>query len=199
MDIVQLFFLFIVIIAVPISIHFLKKKIRHALWFLKIRYVFRIFWKSTILMALVYTFITTSFAYLTYPKYMATVDGYHEYNNTSEEGVKRTLYNTIYRFKVGEKSIRATDKKTSTSMKPKIGKHSEVIYKDGDLMVYHPILFLLVSLVGMGVLYFLIDLIKSDFVEKPLMPKEPLFGYASTSHEVSISFSLDKKEEEDDD
>lgn len=172
MSIEPLIFLFVIVPTIFISMHFLKKKIRHTLWFLKIRYVFRIVWRSIILLGLAYAFVSTAFAYLTYPKYMATIDGYYEYNTTSDEGIKNTVYNTIYRFEVGKKRLRITDKKTATSIKPKKGKRLEVLYKDGDFMVYNPILFLVVSLIGTGVFYYLVYLIKSDFVKKPLMQKK---------------------------
>ena len=187
----------VLLISIPIAIYFIKKKIRHTLWFLKVRYAFRILGNSILLVLLAYVFVTKGFAYLTYPKYMAMVDGYHEFNSTSEEGVKKIMYNVIYNFQVDGKTLSIRDTTISTSTKPTIGKYAEVLYKDSDFMVYRPMVFLLASLIGMGVFYYFIHLIKSDFVKKPLMPKKPFWGHTSTSHEVSISLnsSLNKEEE----
>ena len=186
----------LLLISIPILIHFLKKKIEHQLWFLKVRYVFRIIVKSMILVGLAYTFVTTSFAYLTYPKYIATTDGYYEYNSTSEEGIERVMYQTIYKFQVEEKTLRITDKSTSSGQKPREGKSVEVLYSDGDFMVYHPILFLIGTLIGIGVFYYVHHLIKSDFIKKPLMPKESFWGH-NTTRESSFSFSLNREDRED--
>ena len=149
-----------------------------------------------ILVGLAYAFVTTSFAYLTYPKYIATTDGYHEFNSTSEEGVERVMYQTIYKFQVENKTLHITDKSTSSGQKPREGKSVEVLYSDGDFMVYHPILFLIGTLIGIGVFYYVHHLIKSDFVKKPLMPKESFWG-KDYSREVSISFGLNKEDRED--
>jgi len=192
----SILFSILLLISIPILLYFLRKKIEHQLWFLKVRYVFRIIVKSMILVGLAYTFVTTSFAYLTYPKYIATTDGYHEYNSTSEEGVERVLYQTIYKFQVEEKTLRITDKSTSSMHKPREGKSVEVLYKEGDFMVYHPILFLIGTLIGIGVFYYVHHLIKSDFVKKPLMPKESFWG-KDYSREVSISFGLNREDRED--
>jgi hypothetical protein len=188
----------VLLISIPIAIYFLKKKIAHTLWFLKVRYAFRILGKSIILVGLAYTFVTTSFAYLTYPKYMAILDGYHEFNTTSEEGVKKIMYNAIYKFQVDKKTLSITDTTISTSSKSTIGKYSEVLYKDSDFMLYRPMVFLVASLIGMGVFYYFIHLIKNDFVKKPLMPKKPFWGHTSTSHEVSISLNLNQEEDSKD-
>ena len=182
---------------IVLSIHLFKKKLEHALWFLKVKYAFRILGKSIILGGLAYVFVTTSFSYLTYPKYIATIDGYHEFNTTSEEGVKKIMYNVIYKFQVDEKTLSITDTIISTSSKSTIGKYVDVLYKDSDFMVYRPMIFLLGSLIGMGVFYYFIHLIKSDFVKKPLMPKKPFWGHTSNSQEVSISLNLNKEDRKD--
>jgi len=186
----------LLLISIPILIHFLKKKIEHQLWFLKVRYAVRIFVKSMVLVILSYTFVTTGFSYLTYPKYIAMTDGYHEFNSTSEEGVERVMYQTIYKFQVENKTLHITDKSTSSGHKPREGKSVEVLYRDGDFMVYHPILFLIGTLIGIGIFFYIVDLIKSDFVKKPLMQKESFWGQ-NRSREFSFSFSLNREDRED--
>ena len=177
-------------IILSISIPFLIKKIKDRPWALKIRYLFRVFLKGIILYILVETFVTTAYSYLVYPKYTATIDGYSEFNSTNEDDHKKKIYRAIYTFTVDGEEHKEANMKTSSSMRPIIGKKTEILYKDGEFMPYNPILFMVLSLVGMGVFYYIVHLIKTDFVNKPLESKESFWGNGTTSYEYSFSFGL---------
>ena len=79
-----------------------------------------------ILLMLAYAFFSTSFKYLTYPKYSAVVDGYSEYNSTNDDGDTYIMYDAIYKFDVDGKVLRETNKQTSSSSKPKVGRKQAV-------------------------------------------------------------------------
>jgi len=182
-------------IILSISIPFLIKKIKDRPWVLKIRYFFRVLFKGVILYILVQTFITTAYSYLVYPKYMATIDGYNELDSTNEDGDKKKMYRAIYAFTVDGEEHKEVNMKISSSVRPIIGKKTEILYKDGEFMTYNPILFMVLSLVGMGGFYYIVHLIKTDFVNKPLEQKESFWGNKTTSYEYSFSFGLDSKNE----
>ena len=156
-------FFIILILSIIILIYLYNKKVKNSSWFLKITYQVKVLFIGIIYLGLGFSFFELPFKYLTYPKYIATTDGYDEYNITKDDGSIELMCERIYRFNVHGEALAIVNNEIAKSVKSPIDEKMEVLYKDGDFILYEPRLPIGLLFIGIVFFYSSFYFIRADY------------------------------------